>query len=243
LDALSEVDYDSTAMTTASDQRYTTGEYLQATGGTWHLEDAPFKARQIMKMLGRNKLAPASMMEIGCGAGGILAELARELPKTTRLVGYEISPQAHEMSRKFEMENLRFVLGDAIEVQESAEVVLVMDVIEHVEDCFGFLRKVKKKGDRQIYHIPLDIHCSSVLRDSFSFAWHQVGHIHVFSKALAMETLRATGHEIIDWFYTPSALEVGKGFKRHLANLPRRLLPRTLASRLLGGFSLMVLTR
>src|ERR1035438_8737514 len=33
---------------------YTDGSYLDRTGGTWHLEDSPFKARQIVRILARH---------------------------------------------------------------------------------------------------------------------------------------------------------------------------------------------
>jgi hypothetical protein len=44
-------------------------------------------------------------------------------------------------------------------------------------------------------------------------AWKAVGHIHVFTKGLALETLRATGREVVDHFYTPGALNIGRGWK------------------------------
>jgi SAM-dependent methyltransferase len=226
-------------------QRYTTqgSDYLHETGGTWHLEDSPFKAAQVMKMLNRNRLSPTTVVEIGCGAGGILANLAKLIGTNVTLTGYDISPDAHAISKQFESDNLNFVLGEAWE-QPRADLVLAMDVIEHVEDCFGFLRKLREQGEYKIYHIPLDIHASAALRDSFMNAWHSVGHIHVFSKSIALEMLRHTGHEILDWFYTPGALELGKfRIRKFIANLPRRILPQSLASRLLGGFSLLVLAK
>lgn len=182
-------------------------------------------------------------MEIGCGAGGILAELQQRLPAGTQFTGFEVSPQAHELSKRFEGDNLRFKLGDAFESGERADLVLVMDVIEHVEDCFAFLRKVKGMGDHKLYHIPLDVTCSATLRDSYLTAWRQVGHIHVFSRNLALESLRLTGHEILDHFYTPGALHIGRGWRAFLGNIPRRILPESLAARLVGGYSLMVLAR
>jgi SAM-dependent methyltransferase len=225
--------------------RYTTANshYLKESGGHWHLEDSPFKASQVLKMLHRNNLRPTSVVEIGCGAGGILAQLARQMSPDTSFTGYDISPDAHAISKQFESQNLRFILGDAWG-QPRADLVLAMDVIEHIEDCFGFLRKLREQGDYKIYHIPLDIHASAALRDSFMNAWRSVGHIHVFSKSLALETLRDTGHEILDWFYTPGGMALGKfRLKTFLGNLPRRILPRSFASRLLGGFSLLVLAR
>jgi SAM-dependent methyltransferase len=222
--------------------RYDSGEYLKATGGTWHLEDSPFKAGQVLRMVQRHKSSPRSIIEIGCGAGGVLAELRAHLPDAS-LTGYEISPQAHAISQKFEAENLRFICGDAFADNQTADLVLVLDVVEHVEDCFGFLRQAKQKGHWKIYHIPLDISCSAALRDSFMNAWRSVGHIHVFTKSLALETLRATGHEIIDYFYTPGALSVGRGWRAFLGNFPRRILPEGVSVRLLGGYSLMVLAK
>ncbi len=226
-------------------KRYTARDsaYLKETGGNWHLDDSPFKAAQVLKMLDRNQIRPLSVMEIGCGAGGILANLAKQMGRETSFTGYEISPDAHALSKQFESENVRSVLGEPWG-EPRADLVLAMDVIEHIEDCFGFLRKVRQQGDYKIYHIPLDIHCSSALRDSFMNAWNSVGHIHVFSRSIAMQMLRDTGHEILDWFYTPGALELGKfKFRTFLANIPRRILPQSLAARLLGGFSLLVLAR
>src|SRR6476619_3301062 len=86
---------------------YVSGEYLAKTGGTWHLEDAPFKASQVLKMFTRHDLHPANVCEIGCGAGGILKAL-REARPDSRFVGYEVSPQAHELCKQFEGEGLEF---------------------------------------------------------------------------------------------------------------------------------------
>ena len=92
---------------------YTDGSYLESTHGTWHLEDSPAKARWILEMAGRNPaLRTDSICEIGCGAGGIVAELHAKLPASS-FVGYEIRPQAHIMSQKFANSRCEFVLGDA----------------------------------------------------------------------------------------------------------------------------------
>jgi hypothetical protein len=121
---------------------------------------------------------------------------------------------------------------------------MVMDVVEHVEDCFAFLRKAKAKGDLKLYHIPLNISCSTALREHVLAAgFHGVGHIHVFSASTALESLRYTGHEIIDHFYTKAALECPRAVRTRVANCFRRLVPPPLASRLFGGYSLLVLAR
>jgi hypothetical protein len=78
-------------------------------------------------------------------------------------------------------------------------------VFEHVPDYIGFLEKCKPLAKYKIYHIPLDIHVSSVLRGSFVNARYSVGHLHYFSEESALATLKDTGHEIVDCFYTNGA--------------------------------------
>lgn len=224
---------------------YLDGRYLEKSGGTWHLEDAPFKARQILKMLARHsELQPRSICEIGCGAGGILAELQQALPAPVTYTGYEISPQAHALSLQFANHRCRFLLGDAFADPSTYDVVLVMDVVEHVEDCFSFLRQTRAKGQWKIYHIPLDVHAAGLLL-GIDWTWDLHGHIHMFTAGTALKTLEHTGHRVIDWVYTDGALaSPNPPLRTRLSNLirsPLGLLSPKLASRLLGGYSMLVL--
>jgi SAM-dependent methyltransferase len=224
--------------------QYKDGQYLQKTGGTWHREDSPFKAGEVLRMLDRSGLRPKTICEVGCGAGGILAELRKSLPAETELVGYEISPQAHELSKPSAGGNLSFLLADPFEDVATFDLVLVMDVIEHVEDTFAFLRKCRRKGAHKLYHIPLDVTCLSAIRDSPLTSWRQLGHLHCFSVGTALEALRYTDHRILDHFLTASALAARGGLKRKIANAGRLLLgklSRKLSQRIWGGYSLMVL--
>jgi hypothetical protein len=54
---------------------YTSGEYLKTTQ-TWHIEDSPWKANQIIEIICNNHLQPKTIAEIGCGAGAIIEELS-----------------------------------------------------------------------------------------------------------------------------------------------------------------------
>jgi hypothetical protein len=66
--------------------QYSDSVYLKKTGDTWQLEDAPFKARRVLKMLARQpEIQPTSICEIGCGSGGVLAELSKALPEPVAL--------------------------------------------------------------------------------------------------------------------------------------------------------------
>jgi len=226
---------------------YQDGTYL-SNNPAWHEPDSPWKARQISRMLRRNNIALATMCEIGCGAGEILNRLVEEYP-AVQFSGYEISPQAYEMCRKRERSNLHFFLRDLLEEKGSTfDVAAAIDVFEHVEDYFGFLRKFRTKGKYKIFHIPLDLSVQSVLRNSpILHSRQSVGHIHYFTKDTALATLTDLKYEIVDFFYTNGSLELpNRGWKANLFRLPRKflfLIHNDIAVRLLGGSSLMVLAK
>ena len=230
---------------------YTDGQYLEATQ-TWHAEDSPWKARQIKKIIDKNKLQPNSIAEIGCGSGSILDELSKQ-PELHHVFieGYDISPQAIEISNKLGNKRIGFFQDDILSEgnEKYFDVLMAIDVFEHVPDYMGFVSKCKEKAKYKIYHIPLDIHVSSVIRNSFTNIRYTIGHIHYFTADSAISTLRDTGHEIVDYFYTNGAMDL---FKEHpkiktaVANLPRWLFSKfsvPFAARLFGGYSLLVLAK
>lgn len=234
--------------TIAAPNIYTDGSYLASTG-SWHEQDSPWKARQVKAMLERNGLKPKTICEIGCGAGEILNWLSQALPGDVQFTGYEISPQAYELCRTRANSRLGFRLGDLLEEESGPyDVVMAIDVFEHVEDYLGFLRRLKDKGRHKIFHIPLDLSVQSVLRASPILKLRRdVGHLHYFTKETALKTLEHAGYEIVDHVYTATAVELpDRGWKANLMKLPRRALfalSPDWAARLFGGYSLMVLAR
>ncbi len=227
---------------------YQDGSYLNK-HPSWHEEDSPWKAEQVRKIVERNQLAPTSICEIGCGAGEILKQLSEHLGPGKNFFGYEVSPQAFELCSRKSSGNLRFFLKDLLEEAETSfDLVMAIDVFEHVEDYWGFLRRLRTKGDYKIFHIPLDLSAVTVLWPSPILRGRQsMGHIHYFTKETALATLTDTGYEIIDYFYTASGLDLpNRGWKQNLVRLPRRVLfsiNQDLAVRILGGYSLLVLAR
>jgi len=215
---------------------------------TWHAEDSPWKAKHIETIINRNKLAPKTICEVGCGAGEILNQLSETYPEQN-FIGYEISPQAFSLCAGKEKKNLSFRHDDALRDDSTIfDLVMAIDVFEHIEDYFGFLRALKQKADLKIFHIPLDISVQTVLRSSPILRGREsLGHLHYFTKETALETLRDTGYSILDYFYTASSLELpDRGWKPTILSIPRKIaffLHQDLAVRLLGGYSLMVLAK
>lgn len=229
-------------------EMYTFGTYLK-NNPTWHVEDSPWKAMRIVEMIKRNNLHPDSICEIGCGAGEILNQLYLQLPEKIIFHGYEISPQAFDLCQQRQKEErLQYHLGNILQEEITFfDIILAIDVIEHVEDCFDFLRKLRQKGQYKIFHIPLDISVQSVFRGSpIAFLRNKDGHIHYFTKEAALATLRDTGYEIIDYFYTDGVVDLpAKSFMSLLAKQLLKImykLNKDMTVRIFGGSSLMVLT-
>ena len=232
-----------------SKQIYTDGEYLEK-NPTWHIQDSPWKAKDVLKMIERNQLHPDSICEVGCGAGEILNQLYLQMSSNVSFMGYEISPQAFELCKERKKERLQYQLKDILQDEKAFyDLVLAMDVFEHIENYYDFLRKLHKKGQHKIFRIPLDISVSTVFDSCTHILTERqsVGHIHYFTKEIALAALEDTGYEILDYFYTPCIwLLRTNSIKTRLKRLAIKLMFRLnedATVRFFGGYSLMVLAR
>jgi 2-polyprenyl-3-methyl-5-hydroxy-6-metoxy-1,4-benzoquinol methylase len=229
---------------------YADETYLKA-NPTWHDEDSPWKASQIARLIKANNLQLATIAEIGCGAGGILANLYATLPDSIDFKGFEIALPAFQIAKPKERERLTFHHEDLLQNEATFDLLLIIDVLEHVPDYYGFAEKCRQKAKHKIYHIPLEINAQSVLRRSFAFTLdsgrNNVGHLHFFTAEFALMVLKETGHRIIATAFTDGGIALARlhpSFRRTIANIPRHLvssMSTPWAARLLGGYSLLVL--
>ena len=227
-------------------ERYQSGSYLDA-NPSWHVEDSPWKARHILRMIRRNRIDPQTIAEVGCGAGEILVQLSRSLRKSI-FVGYEISPQAFEICKPRETDRIHFLKEDLLDVDSQFDLVLTIYVFEHVDDYLGFLRRLRSKGNWHLFHIPLDLSAQSVARGAPLLGnRRRYGHLHYFSYETAIATLEDAGYEVLDSTYTHTAVDLAaRSTVQRIARLPRAIgaaISPAWTARLLGGFSLLVLAR
>jgi SAM-dependent methyltransferase len=225
---------------------YRNGSYLKY-NPSWHIEESPFKVRQILRMLSRQKLAPKTICDVGCGAGLVLAELQPHLSSDCVCWGYDVAPDALAMCANRGNKNLRFRLRDIRKDESDTffDLLLMLDVFEHVEDYMGLVRAVRSKAKQKLFHIPLDLSVQAVLRENgLLLRRDHHAHLHYFTKETALRTLTDVGYTIVDWFYTPRCIELGDLLVQKIARIPRTscfaLFP-DLTVRVLGGYSLMVL--
>jgi len=224
---------------------YKDGAYLKK-HPTWHVEESPFKAKYIIEMLRRNNLAPKTICEAGCGVGEVLRQLQLQMDRDREFWGYDISAQAIEIGRARENDRLHFKLADFGKEREvHFDLLLVLDVVEHLEDYFTFLREVRPQATHKIFHFPLDLSVQAVLREQGLMTRRELhAHLHYFSKETALQTLKDTGYKLQDYWYLPRSNEIGPSLLQKAFRLPRAIsfaIHRDLAVRVLGGYSLMIL--
>ncbi|HEY1804604.1 MAG TPA: class I SAM-dependent methyltransferase [Terracidiphilus sp.] len=225
---------------------YQDGSYLDHYP-TWHAEESPWKARQVLEILEQHRIHPNSLAEVGCGAGEVLRNLRSALP-TCGFAGFDISPDAIQMaqSRVSGDERIRFVLGDICETSDQFDLLLALDVVEHVEDCFEFLRNIKGIAKTKILHIPLDMSVENLLRNGVDLSRKALGHLHYFCAESVLGLMEETGYKVIGWRYT-KAYKGNPGhqaFAHRVMGMTRDLwssVAPSSAALILGGFSILVL--
>ena len=233
-------------MEQTSDKRYSDGEYL-ANNPTWGEEDSEWKARCIDRLWRRSGLPlPASVAEIGCGAGLILATLQKGFPDTSTFSGYDIASAAIDMARKRANPKLAYHCEDLTRSDRTFDALLCIDVFEHVENPFEFLRTIRKLAPIVVFNIPLEMHVAGVLINHQRWTRRQYGHLHFYTAAVAFETLADTGYSVIAHDYVSRLMDLPRGAGEYLFWLPRKLLSlvsKEWSARILGGTSLLVMAR
>jgi SAM-dependent methyltransferase len=227
---------------------YQDGTYI-VNNPTWHEGDSTWKASQINKIIRKNALNFLSICEVGCGAGEIIKQLSEQLGKEKKYFGYEISEIAFEVCKKKKQPTLSYFLKDITEEEDNKfDIILCIDVFEHIQDYLGFLSKLKNKATYKIFHIPLDLSVQSIFRiSSIIKKRYKVGHLHYFTKDIALSVLSDLEYEVIDYFYTGSSIDLPcQSIKSKFIRFPRKVffyLNNDVAVKVLGGYSLLVLTK
>lgn len=236
-------------MQDSSNDMYLNGEYFK-NNPQWDVQDAPWKVAIIDELLQKNNIRTADVIEIGCGAGANLVELARTDQSIKKLTGYDISPQAIDLAAKNSTDRIQYFNKDLLAEDEiSTDLLLVIDVVEHVDDYYGFLRKLRPKARHFIFHIPLDLSGRTIRKPHVMLQQRQsVGHIHYFTKEMVEWSLRDTGYTIIDWVYTKPVVDIepADSFKRWVKKTLRNFsfaINKDWSVRKWGGYSIMILAK
>jgi SAM-dependent methyltransferase len=222
---------------------YSSGEYL-INHPDWDSKDSLWKAKYTKGAIEKNGLHPKTVCEIGCGAGEILKHLKRQIPENIKYCGYDISPQAHKLCLK-NPEGIEFRLADFTKEKRHFDLILLIDVIEHIDGIEQFLSSIKGRAKNYIFYVPLDLCLQNVVFQQNLIKSREInGHLHFFSKCLAFKILRDSKYKIIDYSFTPAfSYYRPRSVKNFLGHILRKtvfLLSRDLAAKIFNGFSIMI---
>ncbi len=214
---------------------------------TWHEADAPFKAGKILELLNPIKGSFKTVCEVGCGSGQVLVQLSKHLPENINFYGFDISEQAITIAQNKTTNRLHFECKDLAQTKNEFfyDILLVIDVIEHIHNYFSFLNSLANKSRYTIFHIPLDISVWSIFREQMLIESKQrVGHIHNFTEDFIKSILSDYGYNIISQIYTEPTFET-VSLKQKVVNGIRKLLFRInkrFCTKFIGGYSILLLT-
>lgn len=227
----------------AVNEIYRDGTYLAHNQG-WHQEDSPYKAGLVSAAIERAALTFSSCGDVGCGAGLVTELLSAEYPHSS-FTGFDLSNDAMQFwSERSSRANLQYRNMEIGASGTKFDLVLCLDVFEHVEDYRGFLRALRNSGRHFIFNIPLDMNVVKLLTSGIRLAREEVGHLHYFNAYSALRTLVDTGYRLVDVHYAAAFLAVPPRSLRQTLMLPLRLASliagKRIASTLFGGVSLVV---
>ena len=226
---------------------FLTGEYL-ARVPHWHADDSIWKAKEVFRMLQLTQLAPRHIGEVGCGTGEVLRQLQLLMDSGCNFWGYDIAPDAIKLSRSRQNDRLHCKVADSTrDFRSDLDVLLILDVLEHQENYFTFLRDLKHVAPYKLFHTVLDLSAQAVLRPDGLIKLRKTSDdLHFFTKDTMLQALRDEGYRIIRWFYAPRAIYRASSVAKRIKQWPRQMLyalHQDLAVRCLGGYSLFVLTQ
>lgn len=163
------------------------------------LESPTLKESATRRILERLMVAnppPADLLEVGPGMGHFLRSVKE---RGFRVVGLELSPYAASVLQKQGLEIVIGTLQDVKFPDDSFDVVVAVEVIEHLRDpkqFFGEVARILRPGGI-FYYETGDINCESARR--MGPGWHYImpeGHLHYFSPRTLSRYLREAGFQV-----------------------------------------------
>ena len=139
---------DDTKRTAVATDLYASGEYLDRVAD-WHGSESSGKVQYMLPLLRKHNLVPRSVVDIGCGVGEVLRLMQPALPEGAELVGYDIAPEALKLAASRANDHLQFREGALPDPAEHYDLLLALDVIEHLEDYKAFNALVKRNAARR----------------------------------------------------------------------------------------------
>jgi SAM-dependent methyltransferase len=194
--------------------------------GGWRALGARAKADHVAQLCARAGVEPQRIVEIGCGDGALLAELAaRDFAPS--LAGFELSEEAVALARAREIPGLERV--DAFDGERlpvgvgDYDLGVISHVLEHVPKPAALLAEAGRACAAVIVEVPLEANVSARRAAKRSGA-AEIGHLHSFDRDAVHMFVRAAGLAVAGELADPLSFRAHAYFARGAAGRARALV-------------------
>lgn len=180
----------------------------------WRALGAVGKADHVMALCARAGVRPASTLEVGCGDGALLAELAAR-GFGGELHGVEIARAAVEIAaRRPELRSVALYDGERLPFDDGRHDLGVLShVLEHVPRPAALLREAARVCGVVLVEVPLEDNLSARRAGKREHA-EEVGHVQRLSTASMRAIVADAGLRVVGELEDPLPLSVHVFFAR-----------------------------
>lgn len=143
------------------------------------------------------------VLDVGCGKGELASDLVRRAG--ARVTAIDVNREALAFARtRFASDDLEIIEADALEWQspEKFDVVVLSNVLEHIDDRVGFLQRLARvaRPSRVLIRVPmLERDWQVVLRRELGLTYFSdPGHFTEYSPEQLESELRQAGFKIVE---------------------------------------------
>jgi SAM-dependent methyltransferase len=180
----------------------------------WRALGAVGKADHVVCLCARAGLRPQTVLDVGCGDGALLGELAgRGFGES--LSGLEISEAAVAIARgRPGIDRVERFDGAHVPAgDDEYELGVLSHVLEHVRDPRGLLREVARACRAVVVEVPLEANLSAA-RAAKREGAREVGHLQRLDRSAARSIVTGAGLRVADELEDPLPLGVQRFFAR-----------------------------
>jgi SAM-dependent methyltransferase len=163
--------------------------------GRWRALGARAKAAHVAELCARARLRPRTLVEIGCGDGSVLAELAARRVAPV-LDGFELSAPAAAIAAGRGIPGARTIAaydGARVPAADGAyDLAVLTHVVEHVPEPAPLLAEAARVAPWVLVEVPLEANRSAA-RPAKRAQAAEIGHLHAFDRAAVHALLREAG--------------------------------------------------
>jgi len=145
-----------------------------ATESGTHFIDVASRDHAINELKRALGTKPASIMEVGCSAGHLLADMRRNLPNAILIGGdYTLGTLIKLGEKMPDIPLVRFNLADSPLPSGIYDAMVLLNVLEHIENDVAATRHIErmlKPGGVAIIEVPAGRNCSTIMIGSCSIS-------------------------------------------------------------------------